>query len=346
MSYFDEYRRGITSARLMVDYLRSQGANVTRLLAGTGLAQDDLNDPNTEILARQELRLVANILAQVPDAQSHAEALGNRYHFSAYGLWGYGLVCCSTAAQALSLALKYLPLTYAFSDIGYREEGDKGFLCFTPAPLEPEVSQFVLARDMVAAALLVRELVGEHFHIERLTLAGSQMAGDAFARTLNCPVHYGASRNEAIFPKSLLSRRLPQANAVTVAMCEQQCRELMQRRRINTGVKAAVELFLRDRRWQKPVLAEVARHLTMSERSLKRHLQQEGASFRELVEQYRNTEACRLLQHTDLTITDIALRLGFSDTSTFSQAFKRWQGRAPSCYRVQPPRFETLDIAE
>ncbi|KRW80711.1 AraC family transcriptional regulator [Marinobacter sp. P4B1] len=215
MSYFDEYRRGITSARLMVDYFQAQGASVTRLLAGTGLAVGDLNDPNTDILARQELRLVANILAQVPDAQSQAAALGNRYHFSAYGLWGYGLVCCNTAAQALSLALNYLPLTYAFSGIGYREEGDKGFLCFTPPPLEPEVSQFVLARDMVAAALLVRELL----------------------------------------------------------------------------------------------------------------------------EQYRNAEACRLLQQSDLTISDIALRLGFSDTSTFSQAFKRWQGVAPSVYRVPPPSF-------
>lgn len=339
MSYFDEYRRGITSARLMVDYFQAQGASVTRLLAGTGLAEGDLNNPNTDILARQELRLVANILAQVPDAQSHAAALGNRYHFSAYGLWGYGLVCCNTAAQALSLALNYLPLTYAFSGISYREEGGKGFLCFTPAPLEPEISQFVLARDMVAAALLVRELVGENFHIERLMLAGSQMAGDSFAQILNCPVHYGASRNEAAFPKSLLGRSLPQANAVTAAMCEQQCRQLMQHRRINAGVKAAVEQFLRDRRWQKPVLAEVARHLAMSERSLKRHLQQEGASFRELLEQYRNAEACRLLQQSDLTISDIALRLGFSDTSTFSQAFKRWQGVAPSGYRVPPPSF-------
>src|SRR5690554_1132866 len=79
MSYFDEYRRGITSVRLMVDYFQAQGASVARLLAGTGLAQDDLNDPNTEILARQEVRMVENILVQVPDAQSHAAALGNRY---------------------------------------------------------------------------------------------------------------------------------------------------------------------------------------------------------------------------------------------------------------------------
>ena len=103
---------------------------------------------------------------------------------SAYGLWGYGLVCCNTAAQAqaqaqaLSLVLNYLPLTYAFSGIGYREEGDKGFLCFTPPPLEPEVSEFVLARDMVAAALLVRELVGEDFHIEWLSLSCGQMPGE------------------------------------------------------------------------------------------------------------------------------------------------------------------------
>src|SRR5690554_7955135 len=113
MSYSDEYRRGITSVRLMVDYFQAQGASVARLLAGTGLAQDDLNDPHTEILARQEVRMVENILVQVPDAQSHAAALGNRYPFSAYVLWGYGLMCWNTASHALSLSLKYLQLTYS-----------------------------------------------------------------------------------------------------------------------------------------------------------------------------------------------------------------------------------------
>ena len=125
-------------------------------------------------------------------------------------------------------------------------------------------------------------------------------AGGAFARILSCPVHYGASRNEAAFPKSLLNRCLPQANAVTAAMCEQQCRQLMQHRRINAGVKAAVEQFLRDRRWQKPVLAEVARHLAMSERSLKRHLQQEGASSLFLIHSVKVTRACRISLNPDL----------------------------------------------
>lgn len=333
MSYFDEYRRGITSVRVMVDYFREQGISISRLLAGTGLARTDLDDPNTEILACQELRVVTNIVAQVPDAQSHAVILGNRYHFSAYGLWGYGLVCCDTVHQALSLALRYLPLTYAFSGIHYRESGRLGFLCFTPPPLRPEVSQFVLARDMMAAALLVRELVGADFQLEWLMLASNKVPGDCFARILNCPVHYGAHCNEAAFPKILLERSLPQANVVTAAMCEQQCNELIHRRRINAGVKVAVEQFLRDQRWQKPVLAEVARSLNMSERSLKRRLQQEGASFRELVEQYRKSEACRLLAEGDMTIRDIAFGLGFSDTSTFSQAFKRWHGVAPTHYR-------------
>ncbi|WP_372964452.1 AraC family transcriptional regulator ligand-binding domain-containing protein [Marinobacter sp.] len=300
----------------MVDYFQALGVSVPRLLAGTGLTQSNLNDPDTDILARQELRLVANILAQVSDAQAHATALGNRYHYSAYGLWGYGLVCCNTVEQALALALKYLPLTYAFSGVDYREDGDQAVLSFTPPPLEPDISQFLLARDMVAAVLLVRELVG-----------------DSFNQIVNSPVSYGAGSNDVVFPKKLLDRSLPQANAVTAAMCEQQCRELIHRRRISSGVTADVEQFLRGQRWQKPVLAEVAQYLNMSERSLKRHLQQEGASFRELVEQYRSSEACRLLQQHDLLVSEIALRLGFSDTSTFSQAFKRWHGISPSSYQ-------------
>ncbi|WP_417546292.1 helix-turn-helix transcriptional regulator [Marinobacter sp.] len=78
----------------------------------------------------------------------------------------------------------------------------------------------------------------------------------------------------------------------------------------------------------------IARHFHMSERTLKRHLQAEGVSFRQLLEDVRKSRAESLLKEGGMSISETASSLGFSDASTFSQAFKRWTGKAPS-YRVR-----------
>jgi AraC-like DNA-binding protein len=70
---------------------------------------------------------------------------------------------------------------------------------------------------------------------------------------------------------------------------------------------------------------------------LKRLLQGEGISFRELVMQYQRDQAFDYLRDERLSIADIATRLGFSDSSSFSQSFKRWAGEAPLHFRRSLP---------
>lgn len=45
--------------------------------------------------------------------------------------------------------------------------------------------------------------------------------------------------------------------------------------------------------------------------------------------------ACNLLINSSLSISDIAFRVGFAETSAFSAFFKRYEGRSPKVYREQ-----------
>ncbi|WP_227554130.1 helix-turn-helix transcriptional regulator [Acinetobacter haemolyticus] len=72
--------------------------------------------------------------------------------------------------------------------------------------------------------------------------------------------------------------------------------------------------------------------LNMSERTLKRRLQDENISFRVLQNETLHRRANVLLAK-DLNLSQIAEILGFSDLSTFSQAYKRWTGFPPSHYK-------------
>jgi AraC-like DNA-binding protein len=74
----------------------------------------------------------------------------------------------------------------------------------------------------------------------------------------------------------------------------------------------------------------VARRLGLSQRSLARHLAQEGLSFSKLLSELRLELARRYLVDEQLPVSHVAWLLGYQDVAAFSNAFKRWTGTAPS----------------
>jgi len=73
----------------------------------------------------------------------------------------------------------------------------------------------------------------------------------------------------------------------------------------------------------------VARSLGLSCRSLQRHLKTNQTSFRSLVEDARHFLSCQHLTAGVLSVMEIALLLGYEDPTSFSRAFRRWQGQSP-----------------
>jgi AraC-like DNA-binding protein len=84
-----------------------------------------------------------------------------------------------------------------------------------------------------------------------------------------------------------------------------------------------------------PTVADMARHLGMSSRSLQRKLAGQNLSYRTLVEKSRRRLARRLLRQTDYSLAEIAFMTGFSEQSAFTRAFKRWEGEPPRSYRLE-----------
>lgn len=78
---------------------------------------------------------------------------------------------------------------------------------------------------------------------------------------------------------------------------------------------------------------DVAVRLHLSARTLQRRLEAEGVSFGELLEKHRRQMAHDALAHTEMSITEIAYTIGFSDPSNFSRTCYRWFGASPTTYR-------------
>jgi AraC-like DNA-binding protein len=79
----------------------------------------------------------------------------------------------------------------------------------------------------------------------------------------------------------------------------------------------------------------VASALGVSERSLRRHLTEEGKPYPRLVNEALAVLAKSHLLDERRTIAETALELGFADNTAFHRAFKRWTGLTPAEYRKQ-----------
>ncbi|HYR24337.1 MAG TPA: AraC family transcriptional regulator [Aquabacterium sp.] len=337
MRYWD-FKRGPASVRLLVEFGQEQGLDVARLLARSRLKEADLDDPAIELDASQELCVVGNLLRACRQPGLGLE-VGMRYNFASYGLWGLGLISSATAGDALALALRFIPLTFAFCRISGDLDGEVYSVTFEAPDVEPAVQRFLVERDVAAASRLMKETLGPRFALSRFTIQhhAERGAGSIAELVRMAGVHpeFGASRNSLSFDRKLLELRLPQANPVTVAMCERACEELMERRRARLGTGECLRQYLAAAPIHTaPDLPQAARALGLSDRTLKRRLQDEGVSYRMLLAEVRGRQANQLLEDDTLSLSQIAERMGFSDLSSFSQAYKRWFGVAPSVGRM------------
>jgi AraC-like DNA-binding protein len=82
-----------------------------------------------------------------------------------------------------------------------------------------------------------------------------------------------------------------------------------------------------------PTLADAARELRVSTRTLHRRLEEEGTTFREVKDAVRRELALARLEKSDQSIAEIAAALGYSEPSAFFRAFQGWTGLAPTAYR-------------
>ena len=88
------------------------------------------------------------------------------------------------------------------------------------------------------------------------------------------------------------------------------------------------------------VLDDVARRVATSRRQLQRAYAEVGrTTFREHLTAVRMERAGDLLRHGNLTIREVAQRVGYRQPAQFAKAFRRHHGSAPSGFRAAERRF-------
>lgn len=172
---------------------------------------------------------------------------------------------------------------------------------------------------------------------------------DELRRLFECPLHFDADECAAEFRADLLDGPIRTADAALAGVLEPYANQLLESRPVvlegredEVGLVARVRAMLTEElEGGAPTADRIADRVAMSTRTLCRKLSAEGTSFQNVLDGLRHELATKYLRDASVPIADVAGRLGFSSTSAFHHAFRRWTGKAPSDLRprsVPPPR--------
>lgn len=285
---------------------------------------------------REILRISFNIHELTP-----AEAVPNRHARSPRTPTDDNLTFTVPYAPSLRAALdlvaRYGDAVVAWYQRAVTLVGDTLRISYNPTvPLgriEPLATEIALA----TIHRIVETFVGPRVSAAQINFTGPPVSSpDVLAERFSCPITVGGSDNYMAIPEAWGAVPSPYYDAALwregVARCEADIRALQEtpllarvRGHVATSLDSGIVV----------TLADTARALGHSERTLVRLLTHSGVTHHQIVDMERRARTEQLLAKTQQPLADIAETLGFADQSAFGRKCRTWFGDSPAHLRRQ-----------
>jgi AraC-like DNA-binding protein len=320
----------------LIEVAEEDGLAVDRILRGTNLSKAALDDPRTKSSVEQYLIACSNALdlGIGPDVPFR---VGRRLHLSAYGLYGFALICSPTVRDGFALAVRYHSLATPIFSIAFYETPPHFVWTFPDEATQGygiALQEFLLAQQLSQHVTHVQDIARSDRNPIRVSVRLEQPSNaPLYGDYLRCPVEFGAAATEIVYDLSVLDERPPLTNRVTLAQLRESCERLIGDVDLPHGIASHVVRAMMERPDKFPNMTQVAAILGMTSRTLRRRLADEGTTFVNILDRVRRDLAIRYLTSNEFSIEDIALLLSFTDAASFRKSFRRWTGKSPSDYR-------------
>jgi AraC-like DNA-binding protein len=266
--------------------------------------------------------------------------LGGYYHVSDYGMAGLALMSAETLGDALKVVRAYMLLfnpDIADIRVEHSTPGEIRIAISLNAPpgWSGQARQFHANVLASASYHLFSGIMGRRMDGGGLTLPAGLGDTQAYEAYFHMPVRSYGSDIVFHLPAAALDWRIPTANPAVFQTALSQASESFNKLLEHEmgGMRQRVAALLASLPERYPDIGQIASHLRLTERTLRRRLAEEGSSYRQILDEARLTRARELLGRTQLSTEQIAELLGYADASSLRQAFRRWTGVTVNEYR-------------
>jgi AraC-like DNA-binding protein len=310
------------------------GVDASRLLREFKLGPAAFGDPENRVAYSTVGRIFGRCV-EATSCEHFGLLVGERAGISSHGAVGY----LAQSAPDVRTALHMLQRLYHMADGGGMITLDHhgGSVSFGYAIVEPDVPN---AEQLIAAAVaigfnILRALCGPQWHPSDVHFALAAPPAEAPIRTaFYVAPRFDQERSGITFPARWLARSPPGADPILHRMMRERVAELLAGAGDNDDIVSRVRRQLRTMVTAPRCSIEIASEkMGLHVRTLKRRLAAASTTFLELREEARYDTACQLLRHTRMPVNEVASSLGYAETSSFTRAFGRWAGMAPTEWR-------------
>ncbi len=265
--------------------------------------------------------------------------LGYQRSLATYDQLAYLIMSCATLREASEKGLKYQNYPGRFSGNAiittFSEIDGRG--CYQVSVKEDLGELRLLAVEDLLSNIMTtaRWVLGQPLPVTQLRCDYPEPPhAEDYREIFNCPMQFDTPVIQLFFDAAILDQPLPNSSPQSARLYASVCEEKSIARQGGNVAWRLWQLIVKDPA-NPPDMTDAAQALYCSTRTLHRKLQSEGWQYQQLIDQIREIHARRVLSDPTLSVTQVALQLGYSDHSGFLKAFKKWTNLTPTEFRTK-----------
>jgi AraC-like DNA-binding protein len=319
--------------------LQSLGCDPVPIIQGAGLDIKIFDNPGNRVSYRGAARLL-EISADESKCEHIGLLMGQQYDLAYAGAAGFAALSANNVGDALDTIRKFLALTDEGGSLTLNRTGD--FIKFGYLIHEKDILATEYIQDMTLTACFkaLKGFCGANWSPTEIWLSRKKPKNSQpYRKYFQAPISFDAPESAIVFQSDCLKQTLPSANPslhqFLLSLITESKSASLQNLKHELANHISVGLFDNENS-----LIEIARRIGIHPRTLNRRLKELGTTFREIREHIRQSTACNLLRNTGMSISEVAAILGYSGSSSFNHAFRRWKDMSPRVWRKQFMAYE------
>ena len=312
--------------------LEANGYDATGIFAAAGITHVPTKDP-TERLSTAEIAALFKECVTLTGNPAVGLTVARFMHPSTLHALGYSLLASSTLRDCCERLANYFRLVSGQGELRISEEDDR--FCISLHTLADGVAFETIDAWHAFLVRLFRLLYRPDFAPMSVSLARPCPPGyeEEYLKSFHAPVAFDAAYCEICLDSATVDEPLMGGNREIAHQNDRIIEEYLtalDKSDIVTRVKKIIIQTLPSGNSSKQ---RVASEMAMSTSALQQKLAERRSSFQDLLNQVRQSLALAYMEQAQFSITEMSFMLGFSDTSSFTRAFRRWTGKSPRDYR-------------